>query len=41
MKVLVIKAEFKCIGVDNLEAKVSCNVVQREGAYVKGSVQVP
>ena len=39
--VLVIKAEFKCIGEGDLEAKASYNEVQCEGAYVKGSVQVP
>ena len=41
MKVLVVKAEFKCIGVGDLEAKVSCSEVQCEGAYVKGSARVP
>ena len=40
-KVLVMKAVRKCIDVSDLDAKVSCSETQCEGAYDKGSVQVP
>ena len=40
VKVLVIKAVCKCIGVGDLTAKVSCSEAQCEGAYEKGSAQV-
>ena len=39
--VLVIKAVCKCIDVSELSAKVSCSEAQCEGAYDKGSAQVP
>ena len=41
VKVLVIKAVCKCIDVSDLNAKVSCSEAQCEGAYDKGSAQVP
>ena len=40
VKVLVIKAVCKCI-VSDLNAKVCCSMAQYEGAYDKGSAQVP
>ena len=41
VKVLVIKAVCKCIDVGDLSAKVSCSEAQCEGAYDKGSAQLP
>ena len=41
VKVLVIKAACKRIGVSDLSARVSCSEAQCEGAYDKGSAQVP
>ena len=41
MKVLVIKAVCKCIDVSELSVKVNCSGAQCEGAYDKGSAQVP
>ena len=41
VKVLVIKAVCKCIDVSDLNAKVSCSEAQCEGAYDKGSAEVP
>ena len=41
LKVLVIKAVCKCIDVSELLAGVSCSEAQCEGAYDKGSAQVP
>ena len=41
VKVLVIKAVCMCIDVSDLSAKVSCSEAQCEGAYDKGSAQVP
>ena len=41
VQVLVIKAVCKCIVVSQLSAKVSCSEAQCEGAYDKGSAQVP
>ena len=41
VKVLVGKAVCKCFGVSDLNAKVSCSEAQCEGAYDKGSAQVP
>ena len=41
VKVLVIKAVCKCIDVSDFSAKVSCSEAQCEGAYDKGSAQVP
>ena len=38
---LVIKALCKYIDVSDLNAKVSCSEAQCEGAYDKGSAQVP
>ena len=40
-KVLVIKAVCKCIGVSDVNARVSCSESQCEGAYDIGTVQVP
>ena len=40
-KVLVIKAMCKCIDVSDINARVSCSEAQCEGAYDKGSAQVP
>ena len=37
----MIKAVCKCIDVSDLNAKVSCTEAQCEGAYDKGSAQVP
>ena len=41
VKVFVIKAVCKCIDVSDLSAKVRCTEAQCEGAYDKGSAQVP
>ena len=41
MKVLVIQAVCKCIDVSDIIARVSCSEAQCEGAYDKGSAQVP
>ena len=41
VKVLVIKAVCTRIDVSDLNAKVSCSEAQCEGAYDKGSAQVP
>ena len=41
VKVLVIKAVCKCIDVSDISARVSCSQAQCEGAYDKGSAQVP
>ena len=41
VKVSVIKAVCKCIDVSELSARVSCSEAQCEGAYDKGSAQVP
>ena len=40
-KVLVIKAVCKCTDVSDINARVRCSVAQCEGAYDKGSAQVP
>ena len=40
-KVLVIKAACKCIDVSDINARVRCSEAQCEGAYDKGSAQVP
>ena len=39
--VLVVKAVGKCNDVSDLDAKVSCSEALCEGAYDKGSAQVP
>ena len=41
VKVLVIKAVCKCIGVSDINARVRCSEAQCEGAYDKGSAQAP
>ena len=41
VKVLVIKAVCKCIDVSDINARVRCSEAQCEGAYDKGSAQVP
>ena len=41
LKVLVIKAVCKCIDVSDKSARVSCSEAQCEGAFDKGSRQVP
>ena len=41
VKVLVIKALCKCIDVSESSARVSYSEAQCEGAYDKGSAQVP
>ena len=41
VKVSVIKAVCMCIDVGELSAKVRCSEAQCEGAYDKGSAQVP
>ena len=41
VRVSVIKAVCKCIDVSDISAKVSCSKAQYEGAYDKGSAQVP
>jgi hypothetical protein len=41
VKVLVIKPVCTCIDVRDLSAKVSCGEAQCDGAYDKGSAQVP
>ena len=41
VKVLVIKTVCKCIAVGDLNAKISCSDAQREGAFDKGTAQVP
>ena len=40
-KVLLIKAVCKCIGVSEINARVSCSEAQCEGAYDKDSAQAP
>ena len=40
VKVLVIKAVCKCIDVSDIN-EISCSEAQCEGAYDKGSAQVP
>ena len=41
VKVFVVKAVYKCIGVSESSARVSCSKAQCEGAYDKGSAQAP
>ena len=41
VKVLVIKAVCERIDVSEFSARVSCSETQCEGAYDKGSAQVP
>ena len=41
MNVTVIKAVCKCIDVSDINARVSGSEAQCEGAYDKGSAQVP
>ena len=41
LEVSVIKAVCKCIDVSEISAKVSSSVAQFEGAFDKGSAQVP
>ena len=41
VKVSVIKALRKCINVTELSARISCSEAQCEGAFDKGSAQVP
>ena len=41
VKVSVIKAVCKCIDVSDINPRVSCSEAQCEGAYDKGSAQVP
>ena len=41
VKVLVIKAVCKCIGVSDISARVSCIEALCEGAYDKASAQLP
>ena len=41
MKVLVIRAVCKCIDVSDISEKESCSEAKCEGAYDKGSAQVP
>ena len=40
-KVSVIKAVCKCIDVSDRNAMLSCSEAHCEGAYDKGSAQVP
>ena len=41
VKVLVIKAVYKCIDVSDIDARVRCSEALCEGAYDKGSAQAP
>ena len=41
VKVSVIEAVCKCIDVSVINARASCSEAQYEGAYDKGSAQVP
>ena len=41
VKVLVKKAVCKCVDVSDINARVRCSEAQCEGAYDKGSAQVP
>ena len=41
VNVSVIKAVCKCIDVSGINTRVSCSEAQCEGAYDKGSAQVP
>ena len=41
VKVLVIKAVCKCIDLSDIIARAICSEAQCEGAYDKGSAQVP
>ena len=41
VKVLVDKAVGKCNDVCDINARASCSEAQCEGAYDKGSAQVP